>query len=82
MIVTSHSEMRAAVRQCQNLTCKTAAFHQTAETRIYEIVGSAIKLDLARIRAEILLEPERRDLYRFVDCNVLHIHSQSSLRKS
>lgn len=81
MIVTSQSELRATVRQCQDLTCHQAALHQAAETRIDEIVGSAFKLDLARVRAEVLLEPERRDMYRFIDSNVSHIHSQSSLKE-
>lgn len=79
MVVTSHSEMRAAIAHCQNLTQSFAALYQTAEASIYEIVGSTIELYLAGVRVQILFESKRRDLYLLVNCNVLHIHSQFCL---
>ena len=77
IVVTSQPELRTAVGQRKDLAGERATFHQAAQAGVYEIVNTAVELDLARVRAKVLLEPKRCDMYRFVNSYVFHIHSQS-----
>lgn len=73
MIVTSQSKLLVAVAQGQDLTQAAATTHQTAQAGIDKIVRLAFELHLAWVRRHVLLEPDGRDLYLFVNDCVSHI---------
>jgi hypothetical protein len=52
-----------------------AALYQATEASVDKVVNASLKFYLAWVRTQVLLEPQRRDVYLLVDGNVSHIHS-------